>query len=141
MRSDSRGFFSIDAMFALTLLIVISSSFLNVYEGRKLVANQMILSLEGKSVGERLATALNTVYANRENFEVYVELPENIEGYSYTVTFDNVSRRILVENSVWGALISTVTFTDIENFTLGPENYENDIRVYWDGSQVKVVGT
>jgi hypothetical protein len=141
MRSDRRGFFSIDAMFALTLLIIVSTSFLNVYEGRKLAAQQMGLALEGKQVGEKLAAAINTVYANRENFELYVELPENIEGYNYTITFDNVSQKISVENSIWGVSVSMVTCEDIEDFTLGLENFENDLRVYWADNQVKVVGT
>ena len=49
-----RGFFSIDALFAVTLLIMISSSFLHVYEGRKEAAELMGARLEAQIVGEKL---------------------------------------------------------------------------------------
>lgn len=139
MKSDARGFFSIDAMFAVTLVLIISTSFLNLYEGRKAGAELMGARLEVKMVGETLAAAINTVYANGSDFELYIDLPENVGSYHYQITFDNTTRQISVENSAWGAVSVGVASKNIENFVLNPENLESTIRVYWADNQIKVV--
>lgn len=139
MRTDNRGFFSIDAMFAVTLVLIISTSFLNLYEGRKASAELMGARLEAKMVGETLAAAINTVYANGSDFELRVDLPENVVSYGYQITFDNTTRQILVENSAWGSTGARIVCKNVQNFVLGPENLENTIRVYWADNQIKVV--
>lgn len=139
MRSDARGFFSIDALFAVTLLLMISASLLNVYEGRKQAADLMSARLGAKLVGEKLAAAINTVYANGPDFELRVDLPENMGSYFYQITFDNTVRQISVENSAWGAVSVGVICKNVVNFVLSSENLENTIRVYWAENQIKVV--
>ncbi len=139
MRSDARGFFSIDALFAVTLLLMISASLLNVYEGRKQAAELMSARLGAKLVGEKLAAAINTVYANGPDFELRVDLPENMGSYFYQITFDNTVRQISVENSAWGAVSVGVICKNVVNFVLSSENLENTIRVYWAENQIKVV--
>ncbi|MDI6643336.1 MAG: hypothetical protein QMD95_04750 [Candidatus Hodarchaeaceae archaeon] len=138
MGSDHKGFFSIDALFAVMLLLLISASFLNMYEGRKQATELMGARLEAKLVGEKLAAAINTVYANGSDFELRVNLPENVGGYSYQITFDNAARQISVENSAWGVVSVGVVCKNVRNFTLGPENLQT-LRVYWADNQVKVV--
>lgn len=139
MRTKNRGFFSVDALFAVTLLLIISTSFLNLYEGRKAEAELMGARLEAKMIGEKFAAAINTVYANGLSFELYVDLPENIGSYLYQITFDNTTRQISVENSAWGAASVVVACKNVQNFVLGSDNLENTIRVYWMGNQIKVV--
>jgi len=139
MGTDNRGFFSIDALFAVTLLLIVSASFLNIYEGRKVSAELMGARLEAKMAGETLAATINTVYANGSNFELSVHLPENIGRYFYRITFDNTARQISVENSAWGAVSVGVVCKNVRNFVLGHENLENSIRVYWVENQIKVV--
>ncbi len=139
MRNEKRGFFSIDALFAVTLLLIISTSFLNIYEGRKVGAELMGARLEAKLVGEKLAAAINTVYANGSNFELYVDLHEGIGSYFYQITFDNTTRQISVENLAWGAVSVGVVCKNVQNFVLGLDNLENTIRVYWVGNQIRVV--
>lgn len=139
MRTENKGFFSIDALFAVTLLLIISTSFLNLYEGRKAAANSMGGRLEAKMVGEKLAAAINIVYANGSNFELYVDLSDNIVSHFYQITFDNDTRQISVENSAWGAVNVGVVCKNVEDFVLGSENLENTIRVYWVENQIKVV--
>ena len=139
MRFDNRGFFSIDALFAVTLLLMVSASFLNLYEGRKQAADLMGARLGAKMIGEELAAVINTVYANGSSFELRVDLPENIGGFSYRVTFDNTVRQISVENSAWGAVYVGVVCKNVKNFVLGRENLENTLRVHWVDNQIKVV--
>ncbi|MFQ6129272.1 MAG: hypothetical protein ACE5OT_00480 [Candidatus Hadarchaeaceae archaeon] len=139
MRIHERGFFSIDALFAVTLLLMISASFLNIYEGRNQAAELMGARLEAKIVGEKLAAAINTAYANGKNFELRVALPSKIGNYYYQIKFDNNARRVWVENSAWGTISVGVICKNVENFVLGPKNLENTIRVYWVDNQIKVV--
>ena len=134
-----RGFFSIDAVFAVTLLLMISASFLNIYEGRNQAAGLMGARLEARIIGEKLAAAINTVYANGSNFELCVGLPSKIGSYFYQISFDNTTRQILVENSAWGTVSVVVVCKNVENFVLGQENLENTILVHWVGNQIKVV--
>jgi hypothetical protein len=141
MRTENRGFFSIDAMFAVTLLIIVSTSFLNLYEGRKVSAELMGARLEAKMVGEKFAATINTVYANGPNFKLYVDLPENIGRYFYQITFNSTTRQISVENSAWGTVSVGVVCNNVQNFVLGPENLENSILVYWVENQVRVVSS
>lgn len=139
MRFDNKGFFSIDALFAVTLLLMVSASFLNIYEGRKQAAELMGARLEAKMIGEELAATINTVYANGLNFELRVNLPSKIGSYFYQISFDNTARQILVENSAWGAVSVGVVCKNVENFVLGKGNLETTIRVYWVDNQIKVV--
>lgn len=141
MRLDKKGFFSVDALFAVMLLLLISTSFLNIYEGRKAGAELMTAQLEAKMVGERLAAAINTVYANGSCFELRVSLPENVGSYCYQISFDNSTRQISVENSAWETIVVTVGFENIRNFTLGRENLQDAIRLYWVDNQMRVENT
>jgi len=134
-----RGFFSIDALFAVTLLLIISSSFLHVYEGRRGTAELMSARLEAKVAGEKLAAAINTVYANGSNFEVDVDLPQKIGGYFYKIEFDNNARQVVVENSAWGSVGARVVCKNVSDFVLERENLGNTIRVCWVGNIVTVV--
>ena len=134
-----RGFFSIDALFAVTLLLMISSSFLHVYEGRKEAAELMGARLEAKIVGEKLAAAINTVYANGPNFELDVDLPSKIGSYFYRIEFDNTARQVLVENSAWGTVGVGVVCKNVWDFELEGENLENTIRIHWVENTVMVV--
>ncbi len=134
-----RGFFSIDALFAVTLLLMVSTSFLHVYDGRKEAAELTGARLEARIVCEKLAAAINTVYANGSNFELDVDLPSKIGSYFYQVKFDNTARQVLVENSAWGTVGAGVVCKNVDNFVLERENLENTIRVYWVENTVMVV--
>jgi hypothetical protein len=138
-RRESRGFFSIDALFALTLLLTITAAFLNIYEGRRASAEGIGANLEAKMIGEKVASAINTVYANGPNFSLKVDLPENISGYSYKISLDNSIRRISVENSAWGTVAVPIVCKNVKNFVLNQENMKRQIRVFWEGSQLRIV--
>ncbi|TEU15623.1 MAG: hypothetical protein E3I12_00065 [Hadesarchaea archaeon] len=134
-----RGFFSIDALFAVMLLLMISSSFLHVYEGRRGAAELMSARLEAKIVGEKLAAVINTVYTNGSNFEIDVDLPQKIGSYFYNIEFDNTTRQVVVENSAWGTVGVGVVCKNVWDFVLERENLENTIRVHWVENIVMVV--
>jgi hypothetical protein len=136
---DRKGLFSIDALLAVTLLSLVFMSFMNLYEGRNQAAQLMGARLEAKMVGEKLAAAINAVYAGGENFELLVNLPENLGSYSYRVTFYPTERLVLVENlSAWGVVRVTVPFENVrtyDNLTgdnfLESGTFEDALRVRW----------
>ena len=139
MMIGKRGFFSIDAFFALTLLLVVSASFLNVYQGREVLAETANDRLNAKIVAEELASAINATYAGGPSFEFRANLLENLGGHTYRIVFDNSSRQISVESSAWGAFKIGVVCKNVKNFTLAPENLQKTIRVLWRDNQILVV--
>lgn len=136
---ETRGFFSIDAVFALTLLLMISASFLNVYEGRKKSAEGIGAKLEADIIGDQLASAINTVYSNGTSFTLTINLPENVSSYSYQISFDNSTRQISLSDPTWGAIKVMVTCKNVKTFVLNNENLRKPIRVFWDDDLVRVV--
>jgi len=137
----NKGFFSVDALLALFLLLTVSLALVNTYQAREDVASWIGARGEAKMVGEELAGIINTVYANGSGFELCLNLSENVGGNSYRITFDNSTRQISVENSAWGAVNVRVIPKNVENFVLEPENLESTICVYWaaDENIIKVV--
>jgi len=138
MRTNERGFFSVDALFALTLLLLVSTSFLNIYNGQKTGTELMAAKLEAKMIGEKLAATINSVYAGGSYFELRVSLYDNVGRYHYRISFDNSTRQITVDNSVWGSIAVTIGLENIKNFTLNWENLQETIRVYWVDNQIRV---
>jgi len=141
MKWRDRGFFSIDALFALTLLLMVSAAFLNIYEGRRTSAEAVSASLEAKMVGEKMASAINTVYVNGPNFSLKINLPENIGNYAYEISFDNSSRFISVETGSWGAVNVLVVCKNMKNFVLEQENLGRQILIFWEGAQLRIVNS
>lgn len=137
-RSGSEGgFFSIDAMFAVTLLLMITLTFTNVYEARETSADLMVTKLQAKMVGEKLAAVINSVHANGENFSLTITLLENVFGHQYAVRFDN-STAVVTLAGTWGSVSSGVVTTSVKNFVLAPENLLSQIRIYWSDNQIEV---
>lgn len=138
-RHENSGFFSIDALFALTLLLTITAAFLNVYEGRRESAEAIGANLEAMMIGEKFASAINAVYANGPSFSLKIELPENIGKYSYKIYLDNNTRHISVESLACGTVVVSVVCKNIKSFVLNQENLKRQILVFWEGSQLRVV--
>lgn len=149
MRNDRKGFFSIDAFFALVLLVTVSGALLSAAEYRERAAIQISSMQEANMTMEKLAATINTVYANGSDFELRIDLPSQVGSCNYTVRVDNDQWRVIVDNIYTPDGVGT--FTDIlqapiackhiENVTLTPENLSNTIRVYWLNDQMRVENT
>jgi hypothetical protein len=132
------GFFSIDAIFAVTLLLMITLTFTNVYEARQTAAEHMAAGLEAKIACEELAAAVNSTYAGGENFRLKLKLPENAASYAYLIRFDNSAATLLALGD-WGAVTAKVACNNVKNFELGPDNLQKIIEVRWVDNQLEVV--
>ncbi|MEA1904893.1 MAG: hypothetical protein U9M97_03325 [Candidatus Hadarchaeota archaeon] len=97
MRLDDKGFFSIDALFALILLVTVSSVLLSASESRTEAVEWVSAAHEADMVAEKLAAVIDTVYANGPTFELYLDIPATIVGFDYTVSFDSDNREVLIE--------------------------------------------
>ena len=141
---DSRGFFSVDALFAVTLLLVVVGALTNLYGGSNQAATWASASGEAKLTCEKLAAAVNTVYTNGSSFELYIELPATIQNRAYTIFLDNSNREITiavpdagVTSSTAKAQVACKNFPS-ENFPSGALTPSNRVRVYWENNSVKV---
>ncbi|KUO42576.1 MAG: hypothetical protein APZ16_01990 [Candidatus Hadarchaeum yellowstonense] len=125
-------------MLALTLLLIISASFLNLYEARKKSAELLGSNWEAKIIGEKLATAIDTVYVNGAKFSLGIELPESIGGHQYKVYLDNLKGQLIIESNDGEIVTTTVVCKNIKNFLLDRENLKNKIEIFWEESQICV---
>ncbi len=121
------------------ILLMVTSLFLHVYEGRRVTAELVGDRYEARMVGEKLASAINTVYSNGPNFELHIDLPSKIGNRFYRIEFDNVARQVLVENSAWGTIGVRVACKNVREFVLERENLGNAFRVHWSENFVMVV--
>lgn len=144
MPSDEKGSFSIDAFFALTLLVIISGVIVNVSEGREQIASGAKAAHQADVTCEKLAAAINTVYANGPEFELRLDLADNIWGEGYTISFDPSTRQISVENLggvTSGRARAAVVPGNVIDFELTPGDLLKTIKVYWDDDNIRVVST
>ncbi|MEM4188539.1 MAG: hypothetical protein QXN56_05230 [Candidatus Hadarchaeum sp.] len=137
--AEKRGFFSVDALLALSLLVIIATSLITLSEGRRKSAEAIEIHLEAKMIGDRLAAAINSVYVNGPNISLSLKLPENIGPYQYRVSSDNSVGLLTVESSVEVVEIRTIC-KNFQNFVLERENLAKKIQIFWEGSQLCIVG-
>lgn len=145
-----RGSFSIDAFFALLLLLTASTMLLNAAQGGGQIANKNVATQEADLTAEKLAAAINTVYANDPSFELCIELPDNIrvinEDYvasyeNYTISLDLNSREIFIADleGVSSEVVRVpIIPQNIYDFDLGPENLSSSIRISWIDNVIMV---
>jgi hypothetical protein len=129
---DRRGFFSIDALFAVTLLLMVTGVLINLYQGRDQVVAWSSAADESKMVCEKLAAAINSVYANGENSELYIDLPATIDNHSYTLSFDPTHRQIIA--NIPGADIAAGTSkasVTCKNVVIENLDFSKKIWVHW----------
>ncbi|MGB9521226.1 MAG: hypothetical protein ACPL6F_00580 [Anaerolineales bacterium] len=138
-RKENSGFFSIDALLALTLLLVITTSLLHLYEDRRKSAEALGTGLEAKMIGNRLASAINAVYVNGPNFRVEIKLPENVEDHKYRIFSDNSVGLLTVEISSGETVETKIACRNFKNFVLEFENLGKKIEIFWEESQICVV--
>lgn len=137
---DRRGLFSVDALFAVTLLLTVVGTLTNLYDGSTQTATWASAGGEAKLTCEKLAAAVNTVYANGSSFELYVELPATIQNRAYTISLDNSKQEISIEVPGAGVTGSTAKATvTCKNFTSSTLTPSNRVKVYWADNSVRVI--
>jgi hypothetical protein len=137
---ERRGFFSIDALFAVTLLLMVTGVLINLYQGRNQVVAWSSAADESKMACEKLAAAINTVYATGQDSELYIDLPATIDNHTYTLSFDPTHRQIVADMPEYdiagGTSGAAVTCKNvlIENLDLSRQ-----IWVHWSGNNIEVM--
>lgn len=134
---DRRGFFSIDALFAVTLLLMVSGMLLNLYEGRNQAAAWISAGGEVKMVCEKLAAAINTVYSNGPALELYINLPATIDNYAYTISYNSTNRQIIAEVPEVG--VTSKAAVACKNILLENLDLSKQIGVHWLNNNIEVV--
>lgn len=137
------GFFSIDALFALIILLLMLGPMFNLYQARRNTVGETGVKLKGKMLSQRLAGAVNVVLATGRPLSLRLNLPDNISGENYSPLFD-ANRRTIYENfenlRVSKASTSaSVAVNKIENI----ENIDpkERIKIYWNGENIAVMNT
>lgn len=144
MLSDDRGFFSVDAFFALLLLITVASGLLTLAQESKESAQEIARLYKQDMSAEKLAAAINTVYAKGSPLELRFTLPENTLGEKYSLYVSSENRIIIVENSQNGLSLpiakAHIIPTNLPSLTLGYDNLSKTILIKWVDNTIKVSG-
>ncbi|MBS3815900.1 MAG: hypothetical protein KGY45_05005 [Hadesarchaea archaeon] len=152
MFRDKKGFFSVDAFFALLLLLTVSAMLLNAAQTSNQVASQTSATQKADLIVEKFAGAINSVYANGQASELRIDLIDNIEliegnyvlnqDNNYKVSLDLDERVIFIENHKKvssDVAKAPIIPQNIHDFELSPENLSRTIRIYWDNENIRVI--
>jgi hypothetical protein len=136
---NRRGFFSIDALFAVTLLLMVTGVLINLYQGRDQVVAWSSAADESKMACEKLAAAINSVYATGQDSELYIDLPATIDNHDYTLAFDSAHRQIIANMSEYGIAEGTSgASVTCKNVLIENLNFSKKIWVHWSGGNIEV---
>lgn len=139
LKSEKRGFFSIDGLFAMILLLLVIGTFVSIYQGRAEMVEDAEIRLKGEMIGQKLAGSINTVYATGEPLTLNVDLPDNITGDEYTVEYLKENRKILIELKGKTGKINLAESDVIpENLDVQDLNSSKKVRIHWENSRIKV---
>lgn len=137
---EERGFLSIDALFALVILLLILSTIINIYQGRAHMASETRGKLEGKMISEKLAGAINVVYATGEPVTVNLKLSDNILGEKYIPQYNSGSRKVFQQftKNDLGSRFTTASVIP-PNVDIAPDlNTAQKIRIFWENDEIMV---
>lgn len=137
-RPGERGFFSIDALFAIILLLLTLATLVNLYHGRRNMVEGTREGLEGEMIAQKLARAINVVYAAGEPLTLNLHLSENIAGKDYTVQFDENAREISVKftRDAHAPPFAEASVVVDELDLTGLENVSRKIRISWGADNI-----
>lgn len=143
LKKDSlknEGFFSIDALFAIIMLLLAVSSLVNIYQGRSQMAQETRINLEGRITSEKIAGAINMIYASEGPLKLKIDLPQDLTGKEYTTDFGDHS--VFVENSAAG-LSSDLTSAAIifDRIKKEDKDLSEKIEIYWERDEIWVKNT
>jgi len=142
---EEKGYFSIDAVFALLILVAVSSTFLVGARQSRVMARETSTQIEQKMALEKIAAGVNKVYANGyrddENFELKLDMKENIlknnqriqvdvkEGFLYVKNLD--------DNSI-SPIKASIIPLNVENFSLDSDDMSKKLRIFWGKENIRI---
>lgn len=131
-----RGFFSLDFILALTVILTTFSSVFMIYQNWKGLARGLGAQVGARAVCQKLATAVNMVYSNHprenENFLLRFFLPPTLSGMDYEVSFS--------DNRIWvsGEFGSVCVLVCYDNVLVQIDNYLKPVVAKWTAGRVEV---
>ena len=133
------GFFSIDALFAMIMLLLVVGTMINVYQGRSQMATETRRKMEGKMIGEKLAGAINSVYSSGDPMTLSIDLPENIIDEGYSISFDSISRKIVLKRGETENGPEIANSWSVSNqVEISNLDFSKKIQIFWENSVIKV---
>ena len=131
---EKKGFLSIDFLFSVVFLLMITANFFSVYEGRYRVARETGRDLHGRMTSNKLAGPINNVYTSDGALSVEMEFSENIFGENYWLGFNREETEVFTtfdndmsNNPATGASV-------FDDFVVGMENgiSPGKVEVFWE---------
>lgn len=91
---DSRASLNVDFVLSLFLLLVVVGGILGTVQIRLETVEKSDEAVQARLISEKVASAIEEVYAAGEGHEIIIEMPGNIEGSPYQVKVNQSGVRI-----------------------------------------------
>jgi hypothetical protein len=91
---DSRASLNVDFVLSLFLLLVVVGGILGTVQIRLETVEKSDEAVQARLISEKVASAIEEVYAAGEGHEIRIEMPGNIEGSPYQVKVNQSGVRI-----------------------------------------------
>ncbi|MFP4005418.1 MAG: hypothetical protein ACLFUR_01710 [Candidatus Hadarchaeia archaeon] len=137
------GFLSMDALFALLIVLLLMGPLVNLYSEREETSEDTQVLLESRMICEQLAGSVNVLVATGEPLSLRLDLQDNIGDSSYSLAFDEEMRKIYVDGSSLpevgfssGSVSAQVAAKRVDN--LGNIDPRGRIEIYWNEDTITV---
>ncbi len=144
---DEKGYFSIDAVFAVLILVAVSSTFITGARQNKAMAKETSAQIEQKMALEKIAGGINKVYANGygegKTFEMKMDVKENILEDNQRIMVNTENRFLYIKDLADGSISpikANIIPSNIENFSLNPDNLSGKILIKWGEENIRLKG-
>jgi hypothetical protein len=91
---DSRASLNVDFVLSLFLLLVVVAGIMGTVQIRLETVEKSDEAVQARLISEKVASAIEEVYAAGEGHEIRIEMPGNIEGSPYQVKVNQSGVRI-----------------------------------------------
>ena len=148
MRLDNeKGYFSIDAVFAVLILVAVSSTFVTGARRNKAMAKETSAQIEQKMALEKIAGGIDKVYANGygddKTFEMKMDVKENILEDNQEIMVNTKERFLYIKDSADSSISpikANIVPSNIENFSLDSDNLSGKVLITWGKENIKLRG-
>ncbi|MCS4540727.1 MAG: hypothetical protein HY929_00155 [Euryarchaeota archaeon] len=123
---NKSGSISLEALLAFAILFALIATFAQLISERMSSASDLGLAGEAKMVGEKVATLIDTVYANGPGFQINTTLPDNL-GTNYIINISSQKLRVKILTSYTGTSYITANISFIpKNVVVVPTSLGNN---------------
>lgn len=125
---DSNGIATLDLIFTIFLMMIITITSLNLIEERLNMEKNIDEHVQGRLLIEKVANIINQVNINGNGYSTKINLPQNIQNNSYSILVKSDEIILEFNNKKGKSTILPLKLEDSNNLMI------NEIKIYGGNS-------